>query len=196
MVRNWYIAVFAALALAAPLAGHAQVSPPWSGPYAGLTLGFGGADMETSDAAARGDGRETTGFMGFNFRRGAAVYGVEADVTLNLGRDTVYGDRVAIGATQAAVDWVSTLRGRFGVLATRDTMYYGTAGIAYSDTVSNGRSYDWGYSAGLGFEQQIAGSFIWRGEAIFHRFTPDAVTATRAEVRDAFSVRIGLLRRF
>ena len=173
----------------------AQEPLVWSGPYVGLTLGYGGAEMVTSTSTGSSDGRETVLFGGFNWRQGQTVYGAEADVSLNLGRDYVFGDRVPVGGVTAAVDWISTIRGRIGIV-TNNNLLFATGGLSYSDTVSNGRSYDWGYVFGGGIEGQISWRWIWRGEVLFHYYSPDNVSATRAELDSAYSVRLGVARQF
>jgi hypothetical protein len=191
-----------ALALAAllPAALAAEEAPTsstmlWSGPYFGLTLGTGGADLEgPGGATGTQDGRETSLITGFVWARGALVYGVEYDLTLNIGRDYVFGDRVEVGSRTAAVDWLTSFRGRLGVVED-GTLVYATAGVGYSDTVSTGRAYDTGYVLGGGLERRFAGRWAWRGEALYWGFSPDGAT-DRVEVNDAWVVRLGLARYF
>jgi opacity protein-like surface antigen len=191
-----------ALALAAllPAAVAAEDAPPpstmlWSGPYFGLTFGTGGADLEgPGGAAGSQDGRETSLITGFVWARGALVFGVEYDLTLNIKGDYVFGDRVEVGSRMAAVDWLTSLRGRFGVVED-GTLVYATAGVGYSDTVSTGRAYDTGYVLGAGLERRFAGRWAWRGEALYWGFSPDGAT-NRVEVDDAWVVRLGLARYF
>lgn len=167
----------------------------WSGPYAGLTLGYGGADLEgPGGATGQPDGRETSVNTGFVWARGQLVFGVEYDLTVNIGGDYVFGDRVEVGSRTAAVDWMTSLRGRMGYVAD-DTLVYGTAGVGYSDTVSTGRSYDTGYVLGWGMERRLSGRWAWRGEALYWGFSPDGAT-DRAEIDDAWVVRLGLARYF
>jgi len=171
-------------------------SPPiWSGPYSGLTFGLGGAEMVTSDDMNESKGTEVVLFTGFNWLHGHRMLGLEADLTVNAFSDTVYGGRVPVGPTEAAVDWITTFRGRFGY-AEEQIMFYVTGGLSYSDTKSNGRSYDWGYVVGGGFEQRLTRRWTWRGEALFHYYTPDRVAVNRAETERAYSVRLGILRHF
>lgn len=195
MIRTYLKIALVALAVAAPGVSQGQTSFVWSGPYAGLNLGYGSADMVTSNGAGSSDGSEVTAFLGFNWLRGDLVLGTEADVTLNIGSDYVFGGPVPVGTTNAAVDWMSTIRGRVGTVKD-GTLVYATAGLSYSDTVSNGRSYDWGYVIGAGFERPISWRFTWRAEALYHGYSPNRVSATRAELDNAFSVRLGVARQF
>lgn len=197
MVFRWLHRFLAVFVLCLPGVLWAQTPPPiWSGPYNGVTLGFGASDMETTTDTNRGKGREVSIFNGFNFIQGNRVFSLEGDLTVNIGADTVYGDRVVVGSTTAAVDWITTFRGRYG-WANEHILYYATAGVAYSDTVSNGRSYDWGYVVGLGFEHRFTNvRWSFRGEALYHYFSPDNVTATRAELERSFVARLGLVRHY
>lgn len=174
----------------------AQPDPPlWTGPYFGLTLGYGGADLVgPGGATGAQDGRETSIYAGFSWVRGATFYAVEYDLTVNLGRDTVFGEPVQVGTRDAAVDWMTSLRGRYGII-NEGTLVYATAGVVYSDTVSTGRSYDTGAVLGWGVERPLSGLWALRGEALFYRFRPSDKT-DRAEVDDAWVVRLGIARRF
>lgn len=185
-----------ALAHAQPLAAPGQPAPQlWTGPYFGLTLGYGGADLVgPGGATGAQDGRETSIYSGFSWVRGATFYAVEYDLTVNLGRDTVFGEKVPVGTRDAAVDWMTSLRGRYGIVH-EGTLVYATAGVVYSDTVSTGRSYDTGAVFGGGVERPLGGLWALRGEALFYRFDPSDKD-DRAEVDDAWVVRLGIARRF
>jgi hypothetical protein len=188
------------LALVSPVSGLAQTgerpsSSIWTGPYFGLTLGQGGADLvgPGGDTGSQ-DGRETSIYTGFSWLWGQTFYGIEYDLTVNLGRDTVFGGRVPVGSRTAAVDWLTSLRGRFGVIA-EETLIFATAGLSYADTVSTGRDYDTGFVYGGGIERRLGDRWSWRGEALFHRFSPDGAP-DRVELDDAWVVRIGVARHF
>jgi hypothetical protein len=188
------------LALLVPVAGMAQSADRqapsiWSGPYFGLTLGYGGSDLAgPGGATGSQDGRETSIYTGFSWLRGQTFYGIEYDLTVNLGRDTVFGGRVPVGSRTAAVDWLTSLRGRFGVV-TEETLVFATAGLSYADTVSTGRDYDTGIVFGGGIERRLGERWSWRGEALFHSFSPDGAP-DRVELDDAWVVRFGLARHF
>jgi hypothetical protein len=191
------VGVFAPTLVSAQASGGADPRTPqlWTGPYFGLTLGTGGADLQgPGGATGSQDGRETSIYGGFSWVRGATFYAVEYDLTVNLGRDTVFGEPVPVGSREAAVDWMTSLRGRYGIIR-EGTLVYATAGLVYSDTVSTGRSYDTGAVFGGGVEQPLSELWSLRGEALFYRFDPSGKT-DRAEVDDAWVVRIGITRRF
>jgi outer membrane immunogenic protein len=81
---------------------------------------------------------------GYNWQRGAAVYGFEADLSAtHLKSGTSGGDpfpavvRPGDAAnTTGLIDWYGTLRGRLG-FATGPALFYGTAGLAYGNVGLN-----------------------------------------------------------
>ena len=97
-------------------------TPPvntWSGPYAGISLGYGfsgrtstpGNDIDT-------DGFVGSGFGGFNFQNGMFVYGAEAD----LGYAGFSGDNAGT-SSKSGLD--GSLRARMGVAVTDNVLLYG-----------------------------------------------------------------------
>ena len=77
---------------------------------------------------------------GYNWQRGAVVFGLEGDINgLNLRSETVgtytspfplVGYTYPSGDTIAKVDWYGTIRGRLGC-AVGSFLFYGTGGLAY-----------------------------------------------------------------
>lgn len=134
---------------------------------------------------------------GYNWHAGNFVYGVEGDLSslhlslanggsvssLDLGLtnpgnvpvvDTVH--------TTAAIDWLATLRGRIGYLASPDLLLYATGGLALTSlTVSYSYTDNWafnggglgnssvasnatGYAVGGGAEWSLGGRWTLRAE--------------------------------
>jgi outer membrane immunogenic protein len=141
----------------------------WTGPYFGLTIGYGWADLEATRAFAEvtGGGSASlplTGFTtsedsfnggltaGYNFYTSGMVFGIEADASYgdfkyNSGplavTDVLVGGDTLSGNLEAGFDFFGTLRGRLGLLATPTTIIYGTAGLALARTKASGSfSYD------------------------------------------------------
>lgn len=193
--RSGIAALFAlALAmLAAPAAAQSDAGvSTWSGPYFGASLGFGEADIVgTSGAREEADGRVTTIHSGYSWTFGDSVVGIEGDLSVNIGRDTVFGPRIDVDGTRTGVDWFATLRGRYGRIVD-DTLVYVTGGAAYSDTVSTDRSYALGVVYGGGFEQALSFRWTLKTEILFMDF--DDGDTSLAQTDSTWHVQIGLSR--
>jgi outer membrane immunogenic protein len=118
------------LALAADLpAGPYYTAPEplsaysWAGPYLGATLGYewGSVDNSNTHPSGIAGGVEA----GYNWQRGAFVFGGEADIQLSGADDT-------LAPFEFSNPWFGTLRGRAGV-ALSNVLLYGTAGLSYGD---------------------------------------------------------------
>jgi outer membrane immunogenic protein len=89
----------------------------WQGLYAGFHIGHG--------EAGPADGVVGGGQIGYNWRSGQLVYGLEADVTFaDIGIEHRYAS--------ASIDWMATGRGRLGYLLTPSILAYGTAGFGFA----------------------------------------------------------------
>jgi outer membrane immunogenic protein len=107
-------------------------STKWSGGYIGGHLGAswtsGSADLSTNyfgHTSATHEDLGETAFIGgihggYNFQAGAFVYGIEGD-----------------GSWGGNVDYLASIRGRFGVAA-NNLLFYGTAGVAFSGQTVSG----------------------------------------------------------
>ena len=193
MIRDIKPAVVAAAILAQPAV--AQTAPdrlPWSGPYFGATLGFGEAVIvPPAGASGEVEGRITSIHSGFSWRRGQNVFGIEGDLTVNIGRDTAFGPKQEIAGVETGVDWLATLRLRYGRIV-EDTMVFVTAGGAYSDTVSTDRSYAFGAAAGGGVEVALGERWTVRSELLWMDFGEG--DDTLAQTDSTWLVQFGLSR--
>jgi outer membrane immunogenic protein len=152
-------------------------APPlygWTGWYIGGEAGYAWSNSNTVETrtanitsipplngnvgaaiAAQGTGSVTTDSnrfiggleLGYNWRVGGLVYGLETDIRgLGGSHDTnavtiagsVPGAVVPISsigtiASSNSVSYLGTLRGRFGVLATPTSLIYATGGLAYGE---------------------------------------------------------------
>lgn len=134
----------------------------WSGLYLGVNVGYAGGSFdhpfyadgdfgEFSERLADGSLDVTaSGFIGgaqvgYNFQRGAFVYGVEADIqasnvkgelsgNININPDiTPFSANAEVGTE---LNYFGTIRARLGYAATDRFMIYGTGGFAYGRTES------------------------------------------------------------
>ena len=138
----------------------------WNGYYGGLHVGYGfGRKKSSVDAASptavpiiaaspaffptsydlATEGVVLGGQVGRNWLHGQWVYGVEFDMAYSKlqGVDSFTN---AAGNFNSSVDhsinWLSTLRGRVGMLVHPSTLIYGTAGLAFGETTLHS---DWGF---------------------------------------------------
>lgn len=115
-----------------------------AGSYTGLSHSAATALASTGTSVAAANGFVAGGQLGYNYRFGRFVAGVEADIQgAGLeGRGGVAGSasaRVVGGAdtvlsssdSDKAIDWLGTARGRVGYLVTPDLLGYATGGFAY-----------------------------------------------------------------
>jgi outer membrane immunogenic protein len=146
----------------------------WTGPYVGLTLGYGWADLEATNAYATVTGLGTaslplTGYktsengvnggitLGYNWYLSSnVVTGLEADASYGdykynsgtLTANNVLNPRDTLsGSMSAGFDWFGTLRGRLGYLVRPETLIYGTGGLAWANAKA---SANYSYTAGAG----------------------------------------------
>jgi len=100
----------------------------WQGLYLGAHAGFGWS----GDA----DGAVGGAQAGYNWQSQQFVYGLEADISKsNIGVsasatacDPSFG--CATANASASIDWLATIRGRFGVLVQPNLLVYATAGLS------------------------------------------------------------------
>ena len=135
---------------AAPAAESAP-SFNWTGPYAGLHLGYGQGDgVATSSWLPAVP--EFPGFTlhpgpagvvggaqaGYNYQMGCFVVGIEADFSgsgMNGSQSiTPYpGYTFGVGTAQENINWFGTLRPRLGYTVKPTVLIYATGGLAYGD---------------------------------------------------------------
>lgn len=95
----------------------------WAGPYLGATLGYewGNVDNNNTRPSGIAGGIEA----GYNWQRGAFVFGGETDIQLSGADDT-------LSPFEFSNPWFGTVRGRAGV-AFSNVLFYGTAGLSYGE---------------------------------------------------------------
>jgi len=103
----------------------------WQGIYAGVHLGWG-----WSGDASGGVGG---GQIGYNWQSRQFVYGIEGDISAaDIGISETFVVPGAVLSASASIDWITTLRGRFGILLKPNLLLYGTAGLAIVHAEANG----------------------------------------------------------
>jgi outer membrane immunogenic protein len=150
------IAMTASAAMAADIQRPAYYSPApaaiptafnWTGPYAGLNLGYQWGEVTrnpTQPSGVFGGGQ-----LGYNWQSGQFVYGVETDLQVSDADDTA-------GGFQFSNRWWGSTRGRAGY-AWNSFLLYGTLGFAYGDVkaqtaaLSENKTH-FGWTAGAGVE--------------------------------------------
>lgn len=139
----------------------------WSGPYAGVTLGYGFAGRtNTPGNEINTDGFNAGGFGGFNMQNGMFVYGLEGDLGYNGNRGTNAGT-----SSRTGID--GSVRARAGVALNERMMVYGTAGGAAArmkiqDAAGADNNTMLGYTVGAGTDVKLTERVFARGE---YRFT-------------------------
>lgn len=145
-------------------------NPPlstWSGPYAGVSLGYGfSGNTNTDTGDFDTDGFIGGGFAGYNFQSGMFVFGGEADVNYT---DISGGN--AVTSSRSGVD--GSLRARMGVAVTDDILLYGTAGgaaqrLKISDPAGSDSQAMLGWTVGAGTDIKITEQVFGRIE---YRYT-------------------------
>jgi len=95
----------------------------WAGPYLGANLGYQWGSV--SNNPTRPSGLAGGIEAGYNWQRGAFVFGGETDLELSAADATV-------APWEFSSPWLGTLRGRAGV-AFGNVLVFGTAGLAYGE---------------------------------------------------------------
>ena len=191
------------------------VSDPWSGFYVGLTAGGGWGNATTDltpNAAALGgpgigappfgplpSGPRMSGFVGggevgYNWRFGNMLAGLEADLSYSSLSESSSATGIPFigGIFRTTIDaklrWFGTVRGRLGFLAGKDLLIYGTGGLAYGDAkttvtgtnlalacptnncFSGSTGTETGWTAGAGVEYAFAPKWTVKAEYLYLDF--------------------------
>ncbi|MEP9388985.1 outer membrane protein [Mesorhizobium sp. KR9-304] len=151
----------------------------WSGPYAGITVGygFGGeTEDETFNNTIDTDGFLAGGFAGYNYQVGNMVAGVEADI----GYSWEDGSNAGL-TSDSGVE--GSLRARLGYVISPSVLLYATAGGAAKDLeVSGGGVSDSntmiGWTAGGGADIMVTERVFGRVEYRYTDFGSDTFTTS------------------
>ncbi|SPJ25003.1 outer membrane protein [Palleronia abyssalis] len=163
--------------------------PDWTGPYAGISLGFGDVDAEVFEPLDLDAGGALGGvFAGYQYDFGSFVLGAEldgnianldvdlddlSDLASDLGEDDLAD---AIDDVDIGVDSLHRVKFRAGFDAGR-ALVYGVAGAAYAnlnvdaDFADVDEDFDdWGYVLGAGTEVRMTDSVTLGAEVLYHKF--------------------------
>lgn len=178
-----------------PYSGRENGHTLWDSYYGGFNIGFGfdeekvkvlPADATGAASLAAGtfprlltvanDGVVLGAQVGVNTRFSEWVYGVEWDVDYSSLSGS---SSPAALKVERSINWLSTLRGRVGLLVTPKTLVYGTAGFAFAETelsarfagIATGQKTDTkttgGFAFGSGFEHIIHDGMSFKAEYIY-----------------------------
>ncbi len=177
-MKKLLLATAAALAVSPALAGNivfvpepdvAVIAPveEWTGPYAGIQLGYGFGDLSSGQAAAPIDleGMLYGAHVGYNFDMGNVVLGAELDYNLSDVTGSFDGE--------VNVPVLAHAKARIGFDA-GNTLIYGVAGLAYAemDMFDGSSEYtDSGFFGGLGIDHKISANWTAGAEYLFHSFS-------------------------
>lgn len=123
---------------AAPANAQGCNGGAFAGPYLGLNLGVGIADVtQTSPGDPKLSGDDTSfsigGTAGYNIQCNNLVLGIAGDLAyLGLESKTKWTDPNE-ALLKDKIDWFGTVRGVIGTTVTPNTMLYFTAGVAFAD---------------------------------------------------------------
>ena len=179
--------------------GPAPYYPPpasvynWTGPYAGLNLGYEWGKVTNSGIDP--SGIAGGGQIGYNWQTGNWVLGIEADYQRSDQRGDFNSSFTVLGvattqATTEKLDWFGTVRGRFGYAWDR-SLVYATGGWAYGHekccaivtaagitTVSHfSEYYRDGWTVGAGYEYAFSDRLSTRIEYLYIDFGSDSAVA-------------------
>lgn len=174
----------------------------WGGLYAGVTVGWGNADTRWTDtfgdlAGVPGSSLRVSPegvfgsiLAGYNWRRGAIVYGVESEFTVSgIDGDTTLNLPPATGTFNSRARWIASVVGRLGIVGRdpfmgRNMMSYIKGGAAWAEFnhsfVLNGAlgPFDFGgqsktvsgWTVGIGLEVMLGDGWAGRIESNYYGF--------------------------
>ena len=139
----------------------------WTGPYVGLTGGYGWGESRSFDV----DGALLGVTAGYNWQMNQVVFGVEGDISWS----DISGSGPCGAGTRCTVDnnWLGTVRGRLG-WAAGQFMPYVTGGLAFGDIdvrrtggFGSASSTEVGWTLGAGVEAALWGPVSAKIEYLF-----------------------------
>jgi outer membrane immunogenic protein len=157
---------------------------PWSGFYAGVNGGYG-RSANTEDVVfftssgftlpgkgLNAEGGFGGGQIGYNWQRGAFVFGVEADIQ-GAGLRSRYSNQPDgfgdLSNGRRDIDYFGTVRGRLGYAFDR-LLVYGTGGFAYGGVANRNFIFNSGASADLNKDTTQIGFAV--GGGVEYAITP------------------------
>ncbi len=193
----FFLLALASLAMVSPAAAGEAPPLDWRGLYLGYHLG-GALDLADVDNpfgpsifgdTVRTPGALAGGQVGYNWQSGAALYGIEAELSWADmdGTNTcfAYSGNYVSANCRAKISALGTLAGRFGWILPFDTrtLVFGKAGLAWAqrriNATPNGglglpgtdnSGVDWGWTLGAGVEHAVSSRWTVKAEYGFLSF--------------------------
>ena len=191
------VSIAAATAVAADLPGGPTpyYSAPavsgiynWSGPYAGLNVGYEWGKITNTSGSP--SGLAGGGQVGYNWQSGQFVFGGETDLQISGANDT-------FAPYEFSNPWFGTLRGRAGV-AFNNVLLYATLGLAYGDVKGQFAGLDEtktevGWTGGIGAEYGFTPNWSAKVEYLYMDLASRTFSITgTADGLHANLLRLGL----
>lgn len=161
----------------------------WTGPYAGVFLGYNWGDFDAVD-----DADDIAGgiYGGYNWQVDDFVFGIEGDIGYSAQDTTV-------GAIEAEKGAFGSLRARAGV-AFNPFLLYATGGVAvadieYNDGLGSDSNTQVGYTVGAGVEGFVTDNVTARLEYRYTDYGSETITlpvGSFSSSYDEHSVRAGI----
>lgn len=166
----------------------------WTGPYAGIFLGYNWGNFDAVSADA--DDVAGGGYAGYNWQVNDFVFGVEGDIGYSA-------QEASSGGLQAQNGLFGSLRGRAGY-SFNPFMIYATGGVAaadieYTEAGASDSNTAVGYTVGGGVEGFVTDNVTARVEYRYTDYGSDDYqlgTGTVTSGYDEHSVRAGVGLRF
>lgn len=159
----------------------------WSGPYAGVTVGYGFAgetEDETFGNTIDTDGFLAGGFAGYNYQVGNIVAGAEADIGYSWMDGSNAGQ-----TSESGVE--GSLRARLGYVVTPEILLYATAGgaakrleVSGPAPVGTDSNTMLGYTAGAGADVMVTEQVFGRVEYRYTDFGGDTFNGNEVDDKD------------
>jgi outer membrane immunogenic protein len=208
----------------APYRNYQPGTYSWQGFYVGGTAGAGIASSSSSDFNEdfSFQNMHNTGWagtagvtVGYNWQRGAAVFGVEADFNWTSFNKSVFNPAFD-SQFDSKWNWFTTVRGRFGLAFDR-SLVYATAGVAIVKTQNqlffpeDGCDEDCvslkktqvGLAVGAGVEYALADNWSFKAEYLYIKLPSQNLGPQPIDefssfqfLQDAHFARVGLNYRF
>ncbi len=145
----------------------------WSGPYAGLNLGYEWGKV--TDSPGQPSGAVGGLQLGYNWQSGQFVFGGETDMQITGADDT-------FAPYKFSNPWFGTLRGRIGY-AMNNILFYGTFGLAYGELKGSLFELDEtkthvGWAGGAGMEVGMTPNWSARVEYLYMDLSSRAYSIT------------------
>lgn len=178
----------------------------WSGPYLGMTVGYGWGESRHDEAGVGTsgnfdvDGWLVGGTFGYNWQSGNAVFGLETDISWSNIEGNGPTGTLTAGPVRTELDWFGTLRARAGFTADA-SLFYVTGGLAYGDVnargvgVGSGSDWRFGWTVGAGVETMLSQNWTAKLEYLYADLGDATFYTSAAPVRADLTnhiVRVGL----